>query len=56
MMEAVSSSKTSVNIQHTTWGNIPEDSHLPTCRWQNLKYQPETFLPLPGFELLSASL
>jgi hypothetical protein len=28
MMEAVSSSETSVNIYQTTWRNIPEDSHL----------------------------
>jgi hypothetical protein len=28
MKEAVSTSKTSVNIYHTTWLNIPEDSHL----------------------------
>jgi hypothetical protein len=28
MMEAVSCSETSVNIYHSTWCNIPEDSHL----------------------------
>jgi hypothetical protein len=28
MMEAVSSSETSVSIYQTTQGNIPEDSHL----------------------------
>jgi hypothetical protein len=30
MMEAVSSSETSVNIYQTTWCNIPKDSHLHT--------------------------
>jgi hypothetical protein len=29
MMEAVSTSETSVNFYETTWRNIPEDSHLP---------------------------
>jgi hypothetical protein len=28
MMEAVSTSETSINIYQTTQGNIPEDSHL----------------------------
>jgi hypothetical protein len=30
MMEAVSSSETSVNVYQTTWCNIPEDSHIQT--------------------------
>jgi hypothetical protein len=30
MMKVVSSSETSVNFYHTTWYNIPEDSHLET--------------------------
>jgi hypothetical protein len=36
MMEAVRTSKTSVNIYLTTWQYIPEDSKLckPTCLWQ----------------------
>jgi glycyl-tRNA synthetase alpha subunit len=37
MMEAVSTSETSVNFYQTTRGNIPEDSHLHTHRHQNLK-------------------
>jgi hypothetical protein len=37
MMEAVSSSKTSVNIYQTTQCNIPEGSHLHTCHCKNLK-------------------
>jgi hypothetical protein len=36
MMEAASTSKTSVNY-HTTRRNNPEDSHLHTCRCENLK-------------------
>jgi hypothetical protein len=28
MMQAVSTSETSVNFYQTTWRNIPEDSHL----------------------------
>jgi hypothetical protein len=37
MMEAVSSSETSVNIYQTTQCNISEDSHLHTRRCENLK-------------------
>jgi hypothetical protein len=33
MMEAVSTSETSVIIYQTTRRNIPEDSHLHTRRW-----------------------
>jgi hypothetical protein len=36
MMEAVSSSETSVNIYHNTRYNIPEDSHLYTHRCENM--------------------
>jgi rubrerythrin len=32
MMEAVSTSETSINIYETTQHNIPEDSHLHTAR------------------------
>jgi hypothetical protein len=33
MMEAATTSETSVNLYHTTWCNNPEDSHLhiPIC-------------------------
>jgi hypothetical protein len=37
MMEAVSTSETSVNIYQTTRRNIPEDSNLHTSRRENLK-------------------
>jgi hypothetical protein len=37
MMEAVSSSETSVNIYQTTRRDFPEDSHLHTRRRENLK-------------------
>jgi hypothetical protein len=37
MMEAVSTSKTSVSLYQTTRRNIPEDSHLHTRRRENLK-------------------
>jgi hypothetical protein len=37
MIEAVSTSETSVNFYQTTWRNIPEDSHLHTRRRENLK-------------------
>jgi hypothetical protein len=30
MMEAASTSETSVNFNQTTWYNIPKDSHLQT--------------------------
>jgi hypothetical protein len=36
MMEAASTSETSVNSYQTTRNN-PEDSHLHTCRRENLK-------------------
>jgi hypothetical protein len=36
-MEAVGTSKTSVNFYKTTRCNIPEDSHLHTRRHENLK-------------------
>jgi hypothetical protein len=37
MMEAVSTSETSVNFYQTTQRNIPEDSHLHTRHRKNLK-------------------
>jgi hypothetical protein len=37
MMEAVSTSETTVNFYQTTRCNIPEDSHLHTRRRENLK-------------------
>jgi hypothetical protein len=38
-MEAVRTSETSVSIYQTTRRNIPEDSHLHTCRRENLRSQ-----------------
>jgi hypothetical protein len=35
MMEAVSTSVMLVNFNHTTQFNIPDDSHLLTCRCEN---------------------
>jgi hypothetical protein len=40
MMEAASSSETSVNFYQTTRGNNLEDSHLHTRRRKNLKSHP----------------
>jgi hypothetical protein len=37
MMDAASTSETSVNFYQTTQRNIPEDSHLYTRRRENLK-------------------
>jgi hypothetical protein len=37
LMEAVSTSKTSVNFYQTAPRNIPEGSHLQTRRRENLK-------------------
>jgi hypothetical protein len=37
MMEAVSSSETSVTFYQTTRPNILQDNHLHTCRLENLK-------------------
>jgi hypothetical protein len=37
MMEAASTSEMSVNLNQTTWSYNPEDSHLHTCRHEDLK-------------------
>jgi hypothetical protein len=37
MMAAVSTSETSINFYQTTRRNVPEDSHLHTCRCENLQ-------------------
>jgi hypothetical protein len=37
MMQAASTSETSVNFYHTTGSNNPEDSHLHTHCHENLK-------------------
>jgi hypothetical protein len=37
MVEAVSTSETSVNFYQTKWRNNPEDSHLHTRRRENPK-------------------
>jgi hypothetical protein len=39
MMEAASTSETSVNFYQTTWRNNPKDSHRHTRRRENLKCQ-----------------
>jgi hypothetical protein len=36
IMEAVSTTETYVNVYQTKWRNIPEDSHIHTCRRENL--------------------
>jgi hypothetical protein len=38
MMEAASTSETSVNLYQTTWRYNPEDSYLQTSLRENLKY------------------
>jgi hypothetical protein len=40
MMEAVSTSETSVSFYQTTRRNIPEGSYLPIRRHENLKSRP----------------
>jgi hypothetical protein len=37
MMEAASTSETSVSIYETTLLNVPKDNHLHTHHWKNLK-------------------
>jgi hypothetical protein len=44
MIEAAISSETSVNLYQTTRCNIPEDSHLHTCRRENLKFHENVFI------------
>jgi hypothetical protein len=46
MMEAASTSKTSVNFYQTTWCNNPEDSQLHTRRRENLKSHLATLILL----------
>jgi hypothetical protein len=43
MMEAESTSETSVNFYQTTRRNIPEDSHFLTRRRENLEYHLAVF-------------
>jgi hypothetical protein len=38
LLEAASTSETSVNFYETTRRYIPEDSHIPTRRHENLKF------------------
>jgi hypothetical protein len=49
MMEAVSTSETSVNCYQTTRRNIPEDSHLHTRRRENLKSHLIFLLPVYSY-------
>jgi hypothetical protein len=42
IMQAASTSETSVNVYHTTRRNNPEDSHLHTRLRENLKSQIRT--------------
>jgi hypothetical protein len=46
MMEAASTSETSVSFYETTRRNIPEDSHLHTRNRESLKSHTSTFLHL----------
>jgi hypothetical protein len=46
MMEAASTSETSVNVYQTTRRNNPGDSHLHTRRRENLKSRQKTKLHL----------
>jgi hypothetical protein len=46
MMEAASTSETSVNVYQTTRRNIPEDSYRHTRRRENLKSH--GFFPVPS--------
>jgi hypothetical protein len=54
MMEAVSTSETSVNIYQTTWRNILEDSHLHTRRRENLKSHTDFLFILLGLQAVSS--
>jgi hypothetical protein len=58
MMEAASTSETSVNVYQTTWCYNPEDSHLHTPRHENQKSHIYliSFLYLTTFLKVSACL
>jgi hypothetical protein len=45
MMEAASTSETSVDVYQTTWRYNPEDSHLHTRRREYLKFQLDASFP-----------
>jgi hypothetical protein len=47
MMEAASTTETSLNLYQTTRRNNPEDSHRHTRRRENLKSYLEYLLPCP---------
>jgi hypothetical protein len=49
VMEAASTSETSVNSYQTTRRNIPDDSHLHTRRRENLKLTNLKQVSLPMF-------
>jgi hypothetical protein len=53
MMEAASTSETSVNFYQTTRRNIPEDSHLQNRRRENLKSHLEELLRLVKWPALA---
>jgi hypothetical protein len=46
MMEAASTSETSVNFYQTTWRNNPEDSHLHTRRRENLRFHNKKYVSI----------
>jgi hypothetical protein len=50
MIEAASTSKTSVNFYQTTWRNIPEDSHLHTHCCENLKSHQDNLVIVEAYE------
>jgi hypothetical protein len=55
MMEAASTSETSVNFCRTIWRNNPEDSHLHTRRHENLKSHKKWVIILSTFIIKSTS-
>jgi hypothetical protein len=58
MMEAASTSETSVNFYQTTLRNSPEDSHLHTRSRENLKSHLAYFItpPANGIRILQCRI
>jgi hypothetical protein len=56
MMEAASTSETSVNIYQTTQRNIPEGSHIHTHRRENLQSHLEKSCPFGNRNLVAQSI
>jgi hypothetical protein len=56
MMEAASTSETSVYFYQVTRRNIPEDSRLHTCRRENLKSHRQRYIIPPKWKMFVSKI